>query len=177
MADPTPAETMEGARLDGGRVRPARAEILRLQSTLLPALVAYQNDREGLTIPIPERFRYARTSLGKVQFPTVVIGARLESPTVAIRTQQKKILVSITALGEPIEVGEQWDDLWDIVELAARIMAKTKSGWKLPDSRPVWLGCKLDTISDVLPDYWREYAGVRAEFNINQTGLDLWEPA
>jgi hypothetical protein len=177
MPDPTPEEVMQGARLAGGRLRLARAEVMRLQSTLLPAVVDYQNERDHLTIPRPAAFRYARTNLGKLALPTVVIGAYLDAHSLAIRTQGKITTLSITVLGEPTEVGEQVDDLWDIAELAAQLMKKTSNNWHLSDGRLLWISCKLQSIDDALPDYWKQYAGVRAEFIINQAGCDLWTPA
>lgn len=179
MADPTPQQILALSKGIGGRVAPARNEMLRLLESVLPGTVALFNDTEDLRIKVPKGYFKSRESLAEQkEWPVIVVAASVRLTAKASGTRFKRVTLGVFIIGGRAESSEALDNVWDLAELADMVVGGTQRGWCLPDGRMVWnqLLPNPEGISQ-LPGDWDKYSGTVAYYDADQMGLDLWTPA
>lgn len=172
----TPEEIFQGVAATMGRASAAKNEILRLLEAELPGLVAYQNEREGIAIPVPKRYYQARESLDDIEVPAILVGLSIDLKAAAPRVNFSYLTVGIHVVGGVIGTRENLDDIWDLAQITALAMKQTQSGWCLPDRRRVWSQAVPVSVEQ-LPGKWDKYSGISCYYQIDQRAIDLWTPA
>lgn len=162
---------------NGGRVSLVQTEVMRLLGAVLPDVVAAVNEAESKVIRVPpaENYYAVRESLEGASLPCIAVGSALGFEDLGNQDQAEVLTMIVYIVDARIEIKDQVDDLWDLAQLAHRVMKQVRGSHCLPDpdGRLLWKYCRAQNIT-AIPAEWTAYSGLAIHYQVNQAGTQLW---
>lgn len=179
-ATPTPAiaTTVSNGVLLGGRTSVALQEVIRRLSTEVGPLIASENARLGLTGNAAwlnfDRYDVAPYLPSRSHANECLVKIHADFTPQGPRAFRRADTLSIFLIEGKWTAGAQFLAALDRSELVLKVLHNYLTGCVDPLGRNAWRTLCPKTQGE-LPDEWREYAGIRLDYDLFQSaGDDLW---
>lgn len=138
----TPAQLHDLIGFTGGRISVALVEMLRRLEAEVPAMIEYENTRQGWTgdqaLTAPAGYHQAPTVLTDDYINCVCVGVSVNKINQGTRQFRNEGVLTVAIIDQRIEVGQQVTQGWDRSDIIAAVLHQYKSGCVDPNGRWVW---------------------------------------
>lgn len=161
----------------GGRISVALDEIIRIQKTFLPALIARENTALSKKIPVPSSkgYRLAPQTIDDNALNQILIAFASVTEPNGVRYFKDTWDVSLYSVDERLETPGQVGASTDRAKLIVGLMAPTFAGHQDSAGRKVWTTLVPTGLDSSLPPQYAGFAGTAVHFRLVQPpGANLW---